>query len=94
MKTDPKFCDQDLTIKMSIKGITMKMVTNVPTSECHVQESWSLVILADPFLFPLEALSVYWGAHFIPEEVGHCMLPYIRDQILEVVNESLLVAVL
>ena len=29
-----------------------------------------------------------------PEEVGHCMLPYIRDQILELVNESLLVAVL
>ena len=28
------------------------------------------------------------------EEVGHCMLPYIRDQILELVNESLLVAVL
>ena len=31
---------------------------------------------------------------FMPEEVGHCMLPYIRDQILELVNESLLVAVL
>ena len=29
-----------------------------------------------------------------PEGVGHCMLPYIRDQILELVNESLLVAVL
>ena len=28
------------------------------------------------------------------EEVGHCMLPYIRDQILELVNETLLVAVL
>ena len=28
------------------------------------------------------------------EEVGHCMLPCIRDQILELVNESLLVAVL
>ena len=27
----------------------------------------------------------------LPEEVGHCMLPYIRDQILELVNESLLV---
>ena len=26
------------------------------------------------------------------EEVGHCMLPYIRDQILKLVNESLLVA--
>ena len=23
------------------------------------------------------------------EEVGHCMLPYIRDQILELVNDSL-----
>ena len=31
---------------------------------------------------------------FTPEEVGHCMLPYIRDQILELVNESLLIAVL
>ena len=31
---------------------------------------------------------------FIAEEVGHCMLPYIRDQILELVNKSLLVAVL
>ena len=30
----------------------------------------------------------------LPEEVGHCMLPYIRDQILELVNETLLVAVL
>ena len=30
----------------------------------------------------------------MPEEVGYCMLPYVRDQILEVVNESLLVAVL
>ena len=29
-----------------------------------------------------------------PEEVGHCMLPYKRDQILELVNKSLLVAVL
>ena len=29
-----------------------------------------------------------------PEEVGHCMLPYIKDQILELVNETLLVAVL
>ena len=28
------------------------------------------------------------------KEVGHCMLPYIRAQILELVNESLLVAVL
>ena len=28
------------------------------------------------------------------EEIGHCILPYIRDQILELVNESLLVAVL
>ena len=28
------------------------------------------------------------------EEVGHCMLPYIRDQILELVNESLLVVLL
>ena len=28
------------------------------------------------------------------EEVGHCMLPYIRDHILELVNKSLLVAVL
>ena len=27
------------------------------------------------------------------EEVGHCMLPYIRDRILELVNESLLVVV-
>ena len=25
------------------------------------------------------------------EEVGHCMLPYIRDQILELAKESLLV---
>ena len=32
--------------------------------------------------------------HLDPEEVGHYMLPYIRDQILELVNESLLVAVL
>ena len=29
-----------------------------------------------------------------PEEVGHCILPYIRDQILEPVYETLLVAVL
>ena len=29
-----------------------------------------------------------------PEEVGHCMLPYIRDQILELAKDSLLVAVL
>ena len=29
-----------------------------------------------------------------PEEVGHCMLPYIRDQILELVEEDLLVALL
>ena len=36
------------------------------------------------------ACSEQYGA----EEVGHCMLPYIRDQILELVNESLLVAVL
>ena len=28
------------------------------------------------------------------EEVGHCMLPYIRDQILVLFNETLLVAVL
>ena len=28
------------------------------------------------------------------EEVGHCMLPYTRDQILELVDETLLVAVL
>ena len=28
------------------------------------------------------------------EDVEHCMLPYIRDQILELVNKSLLVAVL
>ena len=28
------------------------------------------------------------------EKVGQCMLPYIRDQILEIVNETLLVAVL
>ena len=34
------------------------------------------------------------GENTVPEEVGHCMLPYIRDQILELVNESLLVAVL
>ena len=31
--------------------------------------------------------------HVAAEEVGHCMLPYIRDQILELVNESLLVGV-
>ena len=36
-----------------------------------------------------ELLVAYW---LKPEEVGHCMLPYIRDQILELVNESLLVA--
>ena len=28
------------------------------------------------------------------EEVGHCMLPYIRDQILELAKDSLLVVVL
>ena len=26
-----------------------------------------------------------------PEEVGHCMLPYIGDQILELAKENLLV---
>ena len=26
---------------------------------------------------------------FRSEEVGHCMLPYIRDQILELVNEMI-----
>ena len=36
--------------------------------------------------------SAWWRLQ--PEEVGHCMLPYTRDQILELVNESLLVAVL
>ena len=30
----------------------------------------------------------------ISEEVGHFMLPYIRDQILELVKESLLVVLL
>ena len=29
-----------------------------------------------------------------PEEVRHCMLPYIRDQILELAKDRLLVAVL
>ena len=38
----------------------------------------------------LKLHKIYLG----PEEVGHCMLPYIRDQILKLVNESLLVAVL
>ena len=48
---------------------------------------------------------IYNPAHFnkpgrghvdrmISEEVGYCMLPYVRDQILELVNESLLVTVL
>ena len=38
-------------------------------------------------------MTVYWlrQAISISEEVGHFMLPYIRDQILELVKESLLV---
>ena len=35
-----------------------------------------------------------WSGCAGPEEVGHCMLSYIRDQILELVNETLLVPVL
>jgi len=31
--------------------------------------------------------------NLIPEEVGHCMLQYIRDQILELAKQSLLVVV-
>ena len=30
----------------------------------------------------------------LQRRVGHCMLPYIRDQILELAKDSLLVAVL
>ena len=39
----------------------------------------------------------YIGTYLVrltSEEVGHWTLPYIRDQIIELVNESLLVAVL
>ena len=35
-----------------------------------------------------------WLARLRSSRLGRCMLPYIRDQILELVNESLLVAVL
>ena len=35
-----------------------------------------------------------WLPWLKPEEVGHRMLPYIRDQILELAKESLLVVLL
>ena len=35
-----------------------------------------------------------WLPWLKPEEVGHCMLPYIRDQILELGKESLVVVLL
>ena len=41
----------------------------------------------------------YWTdllcpASMMSEEVGHCMLPYLRDRTLELAKDSLLVAVL
>ena len=53
------------------------------------------------YQYNIEIVSMYWhivNTHTLcwpcAEEVGHCMLPYIRDQILVLVNESLLVVVL